>query len=421
MKRNLVMNKILPCNQDFEIAVLACLILDNSLQADLEPEDFYFERNALIFEAIKKLQSEGSPIGKLTIQNTVKNYDKVGGDKYLLEILENKAHTGEFNYYVNQVRELSFRRQMINNFYEAGAQCFDKIIKPEEIIFNLNKELSNYKSVDDKFINITEVDIMELAKKEKYYSTGLRELNNIITGIFDSDLIIIAGRTSTGKTAFSLWVAYQLAKHEKVLYFSLEMSFQQLANRIYSSLTNIPYFKIRGNNLNKIECDQIKEVTKKINSNFNICDQIKDAAWVESRIRNYFRDRRGVAVIDYLQLFGKSDNRNLEIGTICRRFKNTAKDLNIPILLLSQFSRGIEFKTDQEPTLSSLRDSGEIEQHADIVLFVHYKNQEEKNKPVGQLKIIVPKNRGGKIGYCNVIFNKTTNSFYDVYSEEYKK
>jgi len=276
-------------------------------------------------------------------------------------------------------------------------------------------------TIKEQSINIQDIDIMTAIASENYYTTGLWEIDNVLTGFYNSDLIILAGRTSTGKSAFALWLGeQQLAKKGKVFYVSLEMPARQLAYRVYSNLTGIPYQKIRAGNLKSYEYEQIKEAKGKANNNLVIADRMFDAKTVNFAIRKYFKDKKGVAIVDYLQLFGSSSNRNLEIGGICRNLKSTAMELDIPIILLSQFSRSVEMRLDKEPTLSDLRDSGEIEQHADTVLFTHYKNNDERYKKTAELKMIIPKNRNGKIGYCNIMFDKSINNFYSKYSEKEK-
>lgn len=412
---------------DVQEAVLNCFFLNSdSFEFINDIQDDYFDGPyRVMFKGIKKLYSEKSPINSETLLHYLEHSEidsRVCNLDHILKVLNRDSHqvshSGYFEWYLKQLKEVYARRMLAGKLEEARNEIQVGTVSIDDTRADILEEFGKYEDKKAEVINIRDINIMTSIDLENYYTTGLRDIDKILTGFYNSDLIIIAGRTSTGKSAFSLWLAeQQLAKKGKVLFVSLEMPARQLAYRIFSNYTNIPYQRIRAGNLKSYEYEQLREAKEKVNTNLAIADKLYDARAVNSAIRKYFKDSKGVAIIDYLQLFGSSENRNLEIGRICREFKNLAMELDMPIILLSQFSRSVEMRPDKEPTLSDLRDSGEIEQHADSVLFTHYKNQEDRYKKISELKIIIPKNRNGSTGYCKINFDKAINNFYSLYPD----
>ncbi|MFA5623237.1 MAG: replicative DNA helicase [Candidatus Dojkabacteria bacterium] len=436
------MERVPPQNIEAEKSVLGSILLDKdaliNVSGWLQPGHFYDDRHALIYQAILDLFDSGLPIDLVTISDRLKKkkiLSKVGGRAYLTELasfVPTSAHAEE---YANIVKENSTRRGLISSAAQITNLSLDETIeisdvvdKSETLLFNVAQE-----GVKSNFVHVKELlkDAYERASHAKGsddysgISTGFRELDVLLGGFQKSDLIILAARPSVGKTALALDMMRNAALIEKknVAFFSLEMSNMQIMDRLLGMQSGIPFWEIRTNKLTD------EKVVKLANTMGELGDAnifIDDMAGQHiNQVRTKARRlaiEQGVDIIfvDYLQLMHGSsrESRTLEVSEVSQGLKNLAKELNVPVVALSQLSRAIEQRQGRRPQLSDLRESGSIEQDSDVVVFLDREetwNPETEKK--GTADLFVAKHRNGPTGMVELAFVKEIASFRNLYKD----
>ncbi len=441
---NTYVNRIPPHDQDAEQAVLGCMIFDNdgvsSAFEKLKGDDFYRPDHKIIFESIIELFSENTQIDLITLKNKLEKKGmlaQVGGISYLADLAGTVSTSARINDYIKIVYEKSILRKLI----KASATISEKSYLAQDNLDNILNEaeqsifsiLQNQKSED--FSHINDILIPAIDKIEEiYYSTekitgiktGFTDFDYKTAGLHPSDLILIAARPSMGKTAFALNIALNAAVEENIstAIFSLEMSKEQLANRLICSRAMIDAQKLRTGNLNSEDWEKIAQATGEISE---APIYINDMPGINSmQLRAMCRKLKletnlGLIIIDYLQLMsghGKNDSRQQEISEISRSLKAIAREIDAPVIALSQLSRACEARADHRPMLSDLRESGAIEQDADIVAFLYrdeYYNPETDKK--NQAEVIIAKQRNGPVGTVDLIWLGTYTKFVNMEKE----
>ena len=458
--------RIVPMNIEAEQALLAALLTSNSVYERisdfLRPEQFYDDINGKIFEAIAKLLENNQLADPLTLKNYFLQKDEmelIGGDRYLIElaknstILSNTAEYGKLIYDLYQRREILKISDEITN----EANSFDLETNASQIIEKAEVKLYNLSSTgeisqDFKKFSTSLVEAINSAesayKREGQLSgiaTGFTDLDQLLGGFHKTDLIILAGRPSMGKTALATNIAFKMVntksiddenKKNVVGFFSLEMSSEQLATRILAEDSSISSEKIRRGQLNSNDFQKIVKSSQTLGDLSLYIDDSPNLSISALRTRARRLKRKyglNAIVIDYLQLIRPSlsrpDNRVLEIAEMTRNLKSLAKELNIPVLCLSQLSRQVEQRDDKRPQLSDLRESGAIEQDADVVMFIYreeyyterkepspgtedYQKWQEKMAKIHNVaEVLVAKQRHGPIGKVTLHFEGSTTKF----------
>ncbi|MES2204991.1 MAG: replicative DNA helicase [Pseudomonadota bacterium] len=426
--------RIPPHSIEAEQSVIGGLLLDNkswpAVEERVSDEDFYRRSHQTLFAAIRSLLQQGHPADVLTVAERLKienKIDEIGGEVYLFELAKNTPSAFNVAAYADIVRERSVLRQMISVSNEIAGDAFNppsgqSIVElldaAERKMFAIAEQSARGAGPQNIKSLLTEaVDrIDHLYRSESALigvSTGYHDLDEMTSGLQASDLIIIAGRPSMGKTAFAMNLVEHAAVHEKraVLVFSMEMSGSSLAMRLMSSLGKIDQHKVRTGKLEEHDWENLTEALGKLSEAPIFIDDTPalSPAEVRSRARRVAREHNlGLIVVDYLQLMqmpGYSDNRTLEISTISRSLKALAKELNVPVIALSQLNRGLEQRADKRPIMSDLRESGAIEQDADLIAFI-YRDEvyHEDTRDKGIAEIIIAKQRNGPIGRVRLTF-----------------
>lgn len=437
-----------PHNIEAEQAVLGAVFLEpeafSTASEILMPEDFYRASHQRIFETMVQLSDRGEPIDLVTVTTSLANQgtiDEIGGVSYLTELAESVPTAANIGYYSKIVEEKALLRRLIRTATDIVTDTFRKEDEVEDALNEAEKrilEVSNrrnggaFKAVKDVLIEVYD-NIEQLHQRKGDVTgvpTGFRDLDRITSGFQKNDLIIIAARPSVGKTAFALNVAQNVAVNtdENVAIFSLEMGADQLVSRMLCAEGNIDAQRLRTGNL---EAEDWSKLTMAMGSLSNAGIFIDDSAGIRvGEIRSKCRRLKqehglGMIMIDYLQLIQGSarsqENRQQEVSEISRSLKALARELEVPVIALSQLSRGVESRQDKRPMMSDLRESGSIEQDADIVGFLYrddyYDSESEKQNII---EIIISKQRNGPVGTVELAFVKEYNKFVDLdhrYSE----
>lgn len=436
------MNKGLPNNIDAEKALIGSLFWSKaSLQKgceEVEKEMFYLDSNATIFEVIKDLYNSHNPVdvNTVTTELVARNIlNQIGGVEYLSEVINSVATGANIEYYINSVAEKYTLRRLIEaatkiekhaNESEPDVSALVELAEKE--IFNVGKtrRTSEFRKIQDVLAK-TQEDI-ELLVKNKGKVTGLtyglRDLDNVTEGMHPSQLIIIAARPAVGKTAFALNIATAAAKSTKknIAIFSLEMPAEQLVLRMISSLGQVDNKKLQTGRLESEDYRRLNEAMSQLaDTNIYFHDgTATTASEIQAKCRRLSTQGEGLGlvVIDYLQLIDSSGKyqgaRQQEISEISRKLKTMALDLNVPVIALSQLSRSVEKREDKKPVLSDLRESGAIEQDADIVAALHAPDVEiqvtDDNIPA-PIQLILLKHRNGPTATIDMLFKKKTSTF----------
>ena len=441
--------KLPPQAIELEEAVLGALMLDNEALSDtidiLKPEYFYKMEHQKIFDAIIVLFNESKPVDILTVIEQLKKageLENIGGAFYITQLTNNVASSANTEYHARIIVEKFIQRSLIQisstiikESFDETIDVFDLLSKAEQDLFSVTAG-SLRKSYDKMSVLITNAiqNIEELKNKEDGLSgvpSGFSKLDRVTSGWQKSDLIIIAARPGMGKTALALTMARNIAINHKppIGIFSLEMSSEQLVNRLISSESEIPSGKLRKGNLEEYEFVQLHEKIRDLAEAPIYIDDTPGLSVFELRAKaRRLVKNHGVQIIivDYLQLMtaggNKSGNREQEISAISRSLKGIAKELKIPVIALSQLNRGVESRTStsKRPILADLRESGAIEQDADIVTFIYrpeyYKIYEWENSDDsrGQAEIIIAKHRNGSLENIRLKFINTLAKFSDL-------
>ena len=422
-----LIKRVLPHSVEAERSVIGSMIMDKDaiLTASeiLTSDDFYQKQYGIVFDAMIELYNEGKPVDLVTLQERLKEKDvppEISSFDFIRELTRIEAISANISYYAGIVRDKAVLRRVIKVNEEIENACYLGKEKTEDILADTEKkvfELVQRKGAGDyqpiKDVVIDALEKIEIASKSNGTATGFIDLDYKTSGLQPSDLILVAARPSMGKTAFVLNVAQHVAFKEGVTtaIFSLEMSKVQLVNRLLSLESKVDSQAIRTGNLSDSDWEKLIEGAGTIGNSNLIIDDTPGISISElrSKCRKFKLEHNlGLVIIDYLQLMtgnGKTDSRQQEISDISRSLKALAREINAPVIALSQLSRAVEQRPEHRPMLSDLRESGAIEQDADVVMFIYrddYYNKDTELKNIAE--IIIAKQRNGPIGTVNLVW-----------------
>jgi replicative DNA helicase len=423
-----------PHSIEAEQSVLGGMMLDNRAWdqiADRVREiDFYRHEHRIIFRVMARLVEQNKPLDVLTVAESlreIRELENAGGEVYLFELANNTPSVANVNAYADIVRERSVLRQLIatandiasNAFNPQGRSTVELLDVAERSVFSISEQGSRVGGP----VNIKEYLAKTMDRIDTLYHSndsitgipsGYHDLDNMTSGLQAADLIIVAGRPSMGKTTLAMNIAEHIAIKSKlpVLIFSMEMPGESIVMRLLSSLCRIDQLRIRTGKLEDEDWPRISSTVSMLSEAPLYIDDSPGLSPAELRARARRLSKEvgkiGVIVVDYLQLMqvpGSSENRTAEISEISRSLKNLAKELNVPVIALSQLNRGLEQRADKRPVMSDLRESGAIEQDADLIVFIYRDEVYNDNSPdKGTAEIIIAKQRNGPIGKVRLTF-----------------
>jgi replicative DNA helicase len=423
-----------PHSVEAEQSVLGGLMLDNrawdNIVDRLQEDDFYRHEHRSIFNAMMRLTEQNKPLDVLTITEALREkqeLEKCGGDVYLFELANNTPSAANIMAYADIVRERSVLRKLIqtaqdianNAFYPEGRSITDLIDSAERQVFAISQQGSAVVGPTPiRDILTKAMDRLDtLASSNNSITgmpTGYSDLDDMTSGLQPSDLVIIAGRPSMGKTAFAMNIAEHVVLKTKapVLTFSMEMPGEAIVMRLLSSLCRIDQLRLRTGKLSDADWPRISSTVSMLSECPLFIDDTPalSPAELRARARRLTKEhgQLGLIVIDYLQLMqvpGGGENRTAEISEISRSLKALAKELKVPVIALSQLNRGLEQRSDKRPVMSDLRESGAIEQDADLIAFIYRDEVYNEGSPdKGTAEIIIAKQRNGPIGKVRLTF-----------------
>ncbi len=426
-----VIKRIMPHSLEAEQSVIGSMIMDRDaiLTASdmLVKDDFYHQQYGILFETITELFNGGDAVDIVTLQNRLREKNvppEISSLEYVGELVNAVPTSANVKYYAQIVQEKAVMRRLIKTNEEIANTCYlgneslDVILEDtEKKIFQLLQTRMTSDYVPIKDVVLKALERIEQASRTQGTVTGIptgfSDLDYKLSGLQPSDLILVAARPSMGKTALVLNIAQYVAFHEDMAtaIFSLEMSKEQLVNRLFSLESRVDAQLLRSGNLSDADWEKLIEGAGIIGKSHLIIDDTPGISISElrSKCRKYKLEHDlKLVIIDYLQLMtgsGRSDSRQQEISDISRSLKQVARELNVPVIALSQLSRQVEQRPDHKPMLSDLRESGAIEQDADVVMFIYrddYYNKDSDNKGIAE--IIIAKQRNGPIGTVNLVW-----------------
>ncbi len=433
------MLKMLPQSIEAEEAVLGAVLVNpvslGRIVEYLKPESFYKPSHRLIYEAVLELFKRNEPIDIVTVSEYLRTKDELensGGRAYINDLALNVVTTANIEFYAKIIQKQEIKRALINAGSEIVAMSYENeeteivLDNAQKLIFNIaaEKETNDLVSIQDLVVSSYEEIEDRYNNKEDLtgVTTGFYDLNDLTSGLQKSDLIILAARPSMGKTAFALNLAQNTAMLGKkaVALFSLEMSKDQLVKRMLCSEAEVDMQRVKSGHIQPRDWEKLVEAMTKLSESKIYIDDSPGltATDIKAKCRRLMMEEKdlGLVVIDYLQLMeggGNPNDRNQQISLISRSLKGLARELDIPIIALSQLSRGVESRPDKRPMLSDLRDSGAIEQDADIVMFIYrdeyYNKDNTENK--GKAEIIIAKHRNGPTGTVELLFQSNITKF----------
>lgn len=449
-----------PQNIEAEQAVLGAIFLNTDALADameyVEVDDFYRRAHQILFQAMVNLNNDGEAIDVLTVQNyltTNNQLDDVGGVAYIAELATSVPTAANAGYYAKIVEGKSMLRRLISTATNIITQANNGDDDVPSLLDSAERQImdvserrnrSGFREIKD-VLNETLSDIDRLSQQSEDITglpTGYREFDKMTAGLQPDNLIILAARPAVGKTAFALNIAQNVATSTdtSVAIFSLEMSAESLVNRMLCAEGSINANHLRTGQLDEGEWQNLIVAMGALSNTSIFIDDTPGVkmAEIRAKCRRLAKEKGnlGLVVIDYLQLIEGSnkESRQQEVSEISRQLKKLAKELSVPILALSQLSRGVEQRQDKRPVLSDIRESGSIEQDADIVAFLYrddyYERGESKseedgddqdslNQDVGEVELIIEKNRAGARGTVKLLFIKSYNKFSNIsYAQE---
>ncbi|MEA2040458.1 MAG: replicative DNA helicase [Thermodesulfobacteriota bacterium] len=438
--------KVPPHDIEAEQAILGGVLMNNDsmnqIMDILAPDAFYREAHAILFEGMTGLYNHGEPIDIITLSRTLtkkKALDRIGGTDYLALLVEAVSTSAGIASYANIVRDLYVKRELINKCSVISEACFkdweeteDLLELAEQSIFDIAEEQVNesLESLSD-VVTKSFKKLESAATVEGYVTgvpTGFKLLDRLTAGLQPSDLIILAARPSMGKTALAMNIGYNATQiiNKPVAIFSLEMSKQQLGIRLLGFDSGIDATKLRTGFLRDKEWSVLTESANRLSELPIFIDDSSGISVLEMKAKCRRLKKKhdlGLVIVDYMQLIQgrrSAESRQIEMSEISRSLKGLAKDLNIPVLALSQLNRKVEERQDKRPQLADLRESGAIEQDADVIAFIyrhevyHPTSQEDRNVA----EIIVGKQRNGPTGFFKLTFQKELTRFRDYIEED---
>lgn len=441
--------KVLPHNIDAEKSVLGSMFLSKyALQKGIEAltkELFYLEANGIIFETIKNLREKLISIDMTTVTEELENQKqlkKIGGIEYLTEIINFVPTAANIDEYIRIVEEKAILRrlieeatQIVSSGYDQGEDINDVLDNAEKKILNVvkTKKGTEFRSIQDVLLK-TQSDLETLSKQKNEITgipTGFYDLDKVTSGLHPNELIIIAARPAMGKTAFALNLATNIAMNtdKTVALFNMEMSGEQLAMRMLSSVGQIDGYKLKSGKLEHNDWKKFNEAMSRLAETKLFIDDTSGMtiSEIKAKCRRLYNSEGGlgVIIIDYLQLISGSakyaGNRQQEVSEISRSLKTLAMELNVPVIALAQLSRTVEGREDKRPLLSDLRESGSIEQDADIVAFLYrddyYTKQISIDENTSKSEFIIAKHRSGPTTTIDLVFKRNVSTFVNMLKE----
>ena len=436
-----LIKRILPHSMEAEQSVIGSMIMskDAIVEASeiITGADFYQQQYGIVFESMVELHDEGKAVDLITLQDRLREKElppEISSMEFVRDLLSAVPTSANVKYYAEIVAEKAMLRKLIKTTEEISNLCYLGKEKTQDILEVTEKKIFDLvqNRGSEEFVPIRQVVLNAIEKIEKAsrtqgsvtgIPTGFIDLDYKMSGFQPSDLILVAARPSMGKTAFVLNIAQYMAFHNDVTtaIFSLEMSKEQLVNRLLALESKVDSQNIRTGNLEDEEWAKLIEGANIIGKSHLIIDDKPGISISElrSKCRKYKMEHNlGIIFIDYLQLMtgsGRSESRQQEISEISRSLKALARELNVPVVALSQLSRAVEQRPDHRPMLSDLRESGAIEQDADVVMFIYrddYYNKDSENKNIAE--IIIAKQRNGPIGTVNLVWMPNYTKFVNM-------
>ncbi len=426
-----LIKRTMPNSIEAEQSVIGAMMMDRAAiiaaSETLMAEDFYHHQYAVLFDSMIELFNQNKPVDFITLQNKLKEKDlppEITSLEYINDLVAAVPTSANIRYYANIVKEKAMLRKLIKVTETVQNECYAGNEELETIFANTEKNVFQLLQSQDsgEFVPIKQIVINALDRIEKAsriqgnvtgIATGFIDLDYRMSGLQPSDLILIAARPSMGKTAFVLNIAQYTAFHSDLAtaIFSLEMSKEQLVNRLFSLESRVDAQMLRNGNLSDTDWEKLIEGAGTIGRSKLIIDDTPGISIGElrSKCRKYKLEYNiQLVIIDYLQLMsgnGRTDSRQQEISEISRALKALARELHVPVIALSQLSRAVEQRPDHRPMLSDLRESGAIEQDADVVMFIYrddYYNKDTDKKNIAE--VIIAKQRNGPIGTVNLVW-----------------
>ena len=432
---------------EIEKLVLGALLIDRDaftvVSEILRPETFYDPRNQKIYHAIQTLNMEQKPCDIMTVTEQLKHegtFEEVGGAGYIVEISSHVASSANIEYHARILQQKFLARQLIHYASVIETEAMDETVdvdelmqKAEGLLFELSqKNMAHDFTQIDPIIDLANKQLLAAASNKGELTgvpSGFHDLDKITSGWQKSDLIIIAGRPAMGKTSFALSVAKNMAVdyQRPVGFFSLEMSGKEIAQRLICAYAMISISDFRMGRISPEQWANINEATQTLSKLDILIDDTPGTTVTEIRAKSrrmLHNKEKAIIILDYLQLVSpppgrRSESRTVEVSEMSRGLKIMAKELKIPLIALSQLSRQVESRTGKRPQLSDLRESGSIEQDADIVMFLDRSADEAEasrdDRPdEGVTRIVVAKNRSGPIGDVDLMFLPASTKFYEL-------
>ena len=426
--------RIPPQNIEAEESVLGSLLIDKDsmykVAPILTPEQFYSDANGEVFGAILALYERREPADLVTVPEELKRrkkYDEVGGLTYLSKLVSKVPTAAHVEYHANIIRETSTRRKLIaasakisESVFEEGAAADDLLDRAERLLYSISQShIQNYFVPVSSVLEVSFDRLDELHKNPgglRGVPTGLKSLDDKLSGLQDSNLIILAARPSVGKTSLALNIAQFAATEKKIPVgiFSLETSREQLVDRMLASQADVDGWRITTGRLEEEDFRKIGEAMGELAEAPIYIDDTAGISVMEMRTkarRLQIEHQVKLFIVDYLQLVRGSnrESRVQEVSEISQSLKNLARELKVPVLALSQLSRAIESRGEKKPQLSDLRESGSIEQDADVVMFLYREDEENRN----DIKLLISKHRNGPTGDVPLYFRGERTKFYE--------
>ncbi len=411
---------------------------------DLSEDDFYIDKHKIIFSCLSNLNKDGVPVDITIVIDRLessKELSLVGNVEYLIEIANFVPSAANIDYYIKIVHDKSILRKLIEASNEITNASFTSDGPVNEVLDEAEAKIFEvvHKRKSKEFRNIKDVvfkaqsDLEKLSENKNEITglaTGFYELDRITSGLHENELIILAARPGMGKTAFALNIASNIARNttKNIAIFNFEMSAEQLVNRMFSSIGQINFSKFRNGNFDNEDWKRLSESVSILSqTNMKIDDTPGSTIYdIRSKCRRLASSKEGLAlvVIDYLQLINgtskNANNRQQEVSEISRGLKMMAMELHVPVIALAQLSRAVEGRPDKRPLMSDLRESGSIEQDADMVGFLYrdeYYNREAMNNDVNISEFIIGKNRSGPTKTIEILFKGSTLTFANYQKE----
>lgn len=427
--------KIPPHSEEAEVSVLGSILIDKdaifTVAPILLPEYFYKETHAFIYEACLSLYEEREPIDLVTVADSLKKskrLKKVGGNSYLASLVEKVPTSAHAEMYAKIVKDAATKRELISNASKLVESAFDEgktaqeiLDQGEQAIFSLSQKHMRQNFIPVKDVLAESFDRLdELQKKAgglRGVPTGFRDLDDTLAGMQDSNLLILAGRPALGKTSLALNIAQQAAVKAKIPvgFFSLEMSQEELVDRLLVSQGDIDAWRLKTGRLDEADFSRLSDAMGELAESPLFIDDTPGISVLEMRTKaRRLQADHGLKllVVDYLQLARSNrrwDSRVQEVSEISQGLKNLARELKIPVLALSQLSRAVEARGTKIPQLADLRESGALEQDADVVMFLYREDEEDMEK----ISLKIAKHRNGPLRTIQLFFKGNRVSFYE--------